>query len=91
MFVSVDAKGSMDKCCDGNMTEEDKDLMVLRLFSGREQRGHRLSNRAGTDRATRLRNVRLCVCSLSGFVCVHCPASVGHILFKLYCIINNYE
>lgn len=65
MFVSVDAKGSMDKCCDGNMTEEDKDLMVLRLFSGREQRGHRLSNRAGTDRATRLRNVRLCVCSLS--------------------------
>lgn len=54
MFVPVDGQGNLDRRCDVNVTEWDKDLMVLRLFSGREQRGHRLSNSSGTDRATRL-------------------------------------
>lgn len=65
MFVCVDGQGSPDKRFDVNMTESEKDLMVLRLFSGRKQSGHRLSKSTGTDRATRLSNVRFYVCTLS--------------------------
>lgn len=52
MLVTVDGRGNLDKQCDVNVREWDKDLMVLGLFSGRGQRGHRLSNSTGTDRAT---------------------------------------
>lgn len=65
------------------MAEWDKDLMVLRLFSGREQRGHRLSNSTGTDRATRLWNVRFYVCSLP---CI----SYSYIILVMYNEQNNY-
>lgn len=34
MFATVDGWGTLDKQCDVNMAEWDKDLMVLRLFSG---------------------------------------------------------
>lgn len=54
MLVTADGRGNLDKQCDVNVREWDKDLMVLGLFSGRGQRGHRLSNSTGTDRATRL-------------------------------------
>lgn len=54
MLVTADGRGNLDKQCDVNVREWDKDLMVLGLFSGRGQRGHRLNNSTGTDRATRL-------------------------------------
>lgn len=34
IFATVDGWGNLDKQCDVNMAEWDKDLMVLRLFSG---------------------------------------------------------
>lgn len=44
----------LDKHCDVSVAERDKDLMLLRLFTGREQRAHRLSRHSGTARVTPL-------------------------------------
>lgn len=54
MFATVDGWENLNKQCEVNVAEQDKDSMVFRLFSGGGQRSHRLNNSPGTDQTTPL-------------------------------------
>ncbi len=49
-LASIDGRRNLDKRCDVFIAAWDHYLKVLRLFSGKKQRGHCLSNTTGTDR-----------------------------------------